>query len=240
MEENPSEKETVDKFVKCFTILSALGRKEAIKSLVSTLDSDEMDLVIEAIDSKIDAVASQNDRESLEDSGVSSISPSETLVREEESIEGFFKRNILLQEEDEEMEPFYPSVQIEEGSQSLALQQQKLQCPIDLCEFETTFPSYLKAHVKSIHSCVKCNQCDFNATKKSELLKHVREVHGVDRYPCTKCEYKATQKANLQRHIDSVHEGIRYNCEYCSYTATRKDHLSRHVKQNHSNALLTK
>ena len=80
MEENSSEKGTVDTFVKCFTILSARGRKEAIKSLVSALDSDEMDMVIEAIDSKIDAVASQNDRESLEDSGVSSISPSETLV----------------------------------------------------------------------------------------------------------------------------------------------------------------
>ena len=81
MDGNSSERDTVAKFVKCFAVLSAGGRKEAIKNLVSVLDSDEMDMMIEAIDSKIDAVASQTENESLEDSGVSSISPSETLVR---------------------------------------------------------------------------------------------------------------------------------------------------------------
>ena len=75
------EADTVDMFVKSFTSLSRQGRKEAIKRFVGVLDSDEMDMVIEAIDSKIDAVARQTEMESLEDSGVSSISPSETMVR---------------------------------------------------------------------------------------------------------------------------------------------------------------
>ena len=134
---------------------------------------------------------------------------------------------------------FYPSVEIEEGGHSIsALRQSPMyQCPFNSCEFETTFTSYLKTHIKNIHGDkkFKCNQCDFTANKKGNLLKHISEVHGVDRYPCPKCDYKATQKANLQRHIDSVHEGIRYNCDYCTYTATRKDHLSRHVKQSHGN-----
>ena len=151
---------------------------------------------------------------------------------------------------------FYPSVQIEESSQTLP-QTSMYQCPFALCEFETKWTSYLKTHIKNIHEGkkFKCNQCEYRANKKGNLLKHISEVHGVDRYilrnnteneplqcisliiryPCSKCDYKATQKANLQRHIDSVHEGIRYNCEFCSYTATRKDHLSRHVKQSHSN-----
>ena len=85
------EADTVDMFVKSFTSLSRQGRKEAIKRFVGVLDSDEMDMVIEAIDSKIDAVARQTEMESLEDSGVSSISPSETMVRI------FFQKNIFLQ-----------------------------------------------------------------------------------------------------------------------------------------------
>ena len=84
--EGSRETEDVEIFVKTFSNLSQRGRKLAIHKLVSTLDSDEMDMVIEAIDSKIDNVALQQsedrqsniENESLEDSGVSSISPSET------------------------------------------------------------------------------------------------------------------------------------------------------------------
>jgi len=200
--------------------------------LVAALDSDEMDMVIEAIDTKIDNVTghSNEDREneSLEDSGVSSISPSETNFDQEDE----------SREIDTDTVMFYPNVELEERGQTLP-QIPMYQCPFSACEFETTFTSYLKTHIKNIHGDkkFKCNQCDFRANKKANLLKHISEVHGVDRYPCSKCDYKATQKANLQRHIDSVHEGIRYNCDYCSYTATRKDHLSRHVKQSHSNAI---
>ena len=75
----------ISKFVDIFSNLSREARKCAIQKLVSTLDSDEMDMVIEAIDTKIDDVAGQCEArhtslesESLEDSGVSSISPSET------------------------------------------------------------------------------------------------------------------------------------------------------------------
>jgi len=224
----------ISKFVDIFSNLSREARKCAIQKLVSTLDSDEMDMVIEAIDTKIDDVAGQCDArhtslesESLEDSGVSSISPSETNYEQDDRT-GPGDMDTM----------FYPSVEIEEGGQSLQ-QSPMYQCPFTSCEFETSFTSYLKTHIKNIHGDkkFKCNQCDFRANKKGNLLKHVSEVHGVDRYPCPKCDYKATQKANLQRHIDSVHEGIRYNCDYCSYTATRKDHLSRHVKQSHSNAI---
>ena len=78
----------IETFVETFAKLSRRGRRLAIQKLVSTLDSDEMDMVIEAIDTKIDDVAVQHEAEesrhhtleseSLEDSGVSSISPSET------------------------------------------------------------------------------------------------------------------------------------------------------------------
>ena len=44
---------------------------------------------------------------------------------------------------------FYPSVDIEEGAQSL-LQSPMYQCPFTSCEFETSFTSYLKTHIKNI------------------------------------------------------------------------------------------
>ena len=43
--------------------MSRRGRRLAIQKLVSTLDSDEMDMVIEAIDTKIDDVAVQHEAE---------------------------------------------------------------------------------------------------------------------------------------------------------------------------------
>merc|ERR1712079_759636 len=46
----------IETFVETFAKLSRRGRRLAIQKLVSTLDSDEMDMVIEAIDTKIDDV----------------------------------------------------------------------------------------------------------------------------------------------------------------------------------------
>lgn len=227
-------------FVKLFESLPKIARPEAIKQLVATLDSDEMDMMIEVIDSKIDdttnakavhneAVVETIDNDDSE-SEISDISPNEVIC-DKETGNGFHS------EYGEIAGVFYPAVQIQESSQSLK-NSPMYQCPFSFCEFETKWTSYLKTHIKSIHEGkrFKCNQCDYRASKKGNLLKHISTVHGVDRYPCTKCDYKATQKANLQRHIDSVHEGIRYNCQFCNYTATRKDHLSRHVKQSHSNS----
>ena len=230
----------INTFVSIFVNLPKIARPEAIKQLLATLDSDEMDMVIEVIDTKIDDTANHSkllhekeDRtmeEEGSESGISNMSPN-ALICDKEIGKGFHS-------EYGEMEGvFYPSVQIEESSQSLK-NSPMYQCPFPYCEFETKWTSYLKTHIKTIHEGkkFKCNQCDYEASKKVNLLKHISTVHGVDRYPCTKCDYKATQKANLQRHIDSVHEGIRYTCELCNYTATRKDHLSRHVKQSHNNS----
>ena len=82
MDKSRSESEKIKHFVGTYTQLSSKARRVAIQALVATLDSDEMDMVIEAIDTKIDNVAAtttdNTENESLEDSGVSSISPSET------------------------------------------------------------------------------------------------------------------------------------------------------------------
>ena len=84
MEENSSEE--INKFIQIFSKLSSKSRREAIRELISTLDSDELDMIIEVIDNKIDDTAARNgevkgrrvETDNLEDSGVSSISPSET------------------------------------------------------------------------------------------------------------------------------------------------------------------
>ena len=84
MEENSSEE--INKFINIFSKLSSKSRREAIRELISTLDSDELDMIIEVIDNKIDDTAArtgeaggrQAETDNLEDSGVSSISPSET------------------------------------------------------------------------------------------------------------------------------------------------------------------
>lgn len=230
----------INTFVRIFENLPKIARPEAIKQLVGTLDSDEMDMMIEVIDTKIDDTTNhvkpmtKKEEETIEDDGseseISDISPNEEIC-DKQTGNGFHS------EYGEIAGVFYPAVQIEESSQTLK-NSPMYQCPFSYCEFETKWTSYLKTHIKSIHEGkrFKCNQCDYRASKKGNLLKHISTVHGVDRYPCTKCDYKATQKANLQRHIDSVHEGIRYTCEFCNYTATRKDHLSRHVKQSHNNS----
>ena len=51
----------IETFVDTFAKLSRRGRRLAIQKLVATLDSDEMDMVIEAIDTKIDDVAVQHE-----------------------------------------------------------------------------------------------------------------------------------------------------------------------------------
>jgi len=228
----------INTFVRIFASLPKVARPDAIKQLLGTLDSDEMDMIIEVIDTQIDDTANKTPKhekkeETIDEDGseseISTIS-SNPEICENEIEKGFHS------EYGEIAGVFYPAVEIEESSQSLK-NSPMYQCPFSYCEFETKWTSYLKTHMKIIHEGkrFKCNQCDYRASKKCNLLKHVTTVHGADRYPCTKCDYKATQKANLQRHIDSVHEGIRYTCEFCNYTATRKDHLSRHVKQSHSN-----
>lgn len=228
--------DSINTFVRIFSSLPKIARPEAIKQLIGTLDSDEMDMIIEVIDTKIDDAANHTKPEKEEltmedeesESGISNISPTVEIC--DNDIEKGFHS-----EYGEIAGVFYPAVQIEESSQSLK-NSPMYQCPFSYCEFETKWTTYLKTHIKTIHEGkrFKCNQCDYRASKKGNLIKHISTVHGIDRYPCTKCDYKATQKANLQRHIDSVHEGIRYTCEFCSYTATRKDHLSRHVKQSHT------
>ena len=84
MEENSSE--DINRFIQIFSKLSSKSRREAIRELISTLDSDELDMIIEVIDNKIDDTAARTGEaggrdlvtDHLEDSGVSSISPSET------------------------------------------------------------------------------------------------------------------------------------------------------------------
>ena len=86
MEETSSE--DINQFITIFSKLSSISRREAIRELISTLDSEELDMIIEVIDNKIDDTAAAKARDSksarevetdhLEDSGVSSISPSET------------------------------------------------------------------------------------------------------------------------------------------------------------------
>ena len=232
----------ISSFVRVFENLPKFARQEAIKQLIDTLDAEDMNILIEVIDTKLDKTATngiafmnheeedntmvdENDTESE----ISDLNPSDEICDKEEVANGFHSDSGDI------AGMFYPSVQIEESSQSFK-DSQMYQCPVSFCEFETKWTSYLKTHMKTIHSSkkLKCNQCDYMTTTKSSLLKHISTMHGVDRYPCSKCDYKATQKANLQRHIDSVHEGIRHQCEYCNYSATRKDHLSRHVKQHHS------
>ena len=44
----------INTFVRIFENLPKIARPEAIKQLVGTLDSDEMDMMIEVIDTKID------------------------------------------------------------------------------------------------------------------------------------------------------------------------------------------
>merc|ERR1711953_318395 len=112
-------------------------------------------MIIEVIDNKIDDTAARSGEaggrdlvtDHLEDSGVSSISPSETTCDKDEESEMDFM--------------FYPSVQIEESTQTLA-QSHMYQCPFSKCEFETKWTSYLKTHIKSIHEGkkFKCNQCE--------------------------------------------------------------------------------
>jgi len=135
MEETSSE--DINKFIQIFSKLSSISRREAIRELISTLNSDELDMIIEVIDNKIDDTAakagdSRSAREvetdNLEDSGVSSISPSETTCDKDEEAE----MDVM----------FYPSVQIEESSHTLP-QTSMYQCPFALCEFETKWTSYL-------------------------------------------------------------------------------------------------
>ena len=85
MEETSSE--DINKFITIFSKLSSISRREAIRELISTLDSEELDMIIEVIDNKIDDTAAKAgdhrstrevETDHLEDSGVSSISPSET------------------------------------------------------------------------------------------------------------------------------------------------------------------
>ena len=85
MEETSSE--DINKFIQIFSKLSSKSRREAIRELISTLDSEELDMIIEVIDNKIDDTAARAgdtrsarvvETDHLEDSGVSSISPSET------------------------------------------------------------------------------------------------------------------------------------------------------------------
>ena len=107
MEETSSE--DINKFITIFSKLSSISRREAIRELISTLDSEELDMIIEVIDNKIDdtAAAKAGDSRSargvetdhLEDSGVSSISPSETTcdkVRESTALVAMHINEIFI------------------------------------------------------------------------------------------------------------------------------------------------
>merc|ERR1719481_1932841 len=176
-------------FVKIFESLPKIARPEAIKQLVATLDSDEMDMMIEVIDTKIDDTAnskpaSKGEVETIDDdesgSEISEISPNEVIC-DKDTGNGFHS------EYGEIAGVFYPAVQLQESSQLLK-NSPMYQCPFSFCEFETKWTTYLKTHIKSIHEGkrFKCNQCDYRASKKGNLLKHISAVHGIDRYPCTK------------------------------------------------------
>merc|ERR1719350_2370306 len=111
----------INTFVRLFESLPKIARPEAIKQLVATLDSDEMDMMIEVIDTKIDDTTKAkpidnkevdmiNDEES--ESEISDISPNEVIC-DKETGNGFHS------EYGEIAGVFYPSVQIEESSQTL-------------------------------------------------------------------------------------------------------------------------
>jgi len=50
-----------------------------------------------------------------------------------------------------------------------------------------------------------CGQCNYQATYTSHLKKHIKSIHEGERYPCNQCSYKATEKGNLRRHQLSKH-----------------------------------
>ena len=168
MEENL---EKIKTFVQIFQNLPKIARPEAIKQLVGILDSDEMDMMIEIIDTKIDDTTKQmvdfksEDATMEEEDGsasdVSNLSPSDEICDKQNS-------NGFHSEYGEIAGVFYPSVQIEESSQSLR-NSPMYQCPFSYCEFETKWTNYLKTHIKTIHEGKRFSVTSVNI----ELAKRV-------------------------------------------------------------------
>ena len=87
----------------------------------------------------------------------------------------------------------------------------------------------------SVHEGTKyaCNQCNYQVTYKSLLKFHIKSKHEGVKYACNQCEYQAIHLYNLKRHIQTRHDSIKFPCDQCDRQLNSKDSLVMHKKAKH-------
>ena len=83
----------------------------------------------------------------------------------------------------------------------------------DLCEYETTEKSHMKAHKESCHGSdervlnftnateIACQQCSYVANNKKDLKRHETQMHfteeSIEVYNCKECRFSTQYEKNL-------------------------------------------
>ena len=90
--------------------------------------------------------------------------------------------------------------------------------PCTICGKDFGLETTLKAHIKTIHDCIKNYSCEEAGCGKAyatpSLLKiHVDRVHKGIRIFCELCGKAFEESGQLKRHVLSVHEGVKsFHC----------------------------
>ena len=126
------------------------------------------------------------------------------------------------------------------------------------CEYSTQASSYLKIHVRNVHSSekgqtpsdgllIKCEQCDYKTRWSSTLIRHKVNNHmdeqtkqqHINWKECKfeKCLFKTPIPVVLKRHIEWKHEGIvHFRCNFmnCAYATGDKRSFNEHTGTHNS------
>ena len=110
----------------------------------------------------------------------------------------------------------------------------KYTCPVcDISILRREKDDHLQLHTDKDKFC--CDVCDFKSSFLSYVKNHKIITHSGIMYNCTveDCQYKTARKSSLRLHNENLHLNMKYPCEVCGHFATTTSNLAQHKRKKH-------